>query len=173
MISEEAIEKGTGRSWTSWLDFFNSVGAQELTHQQIAERASSAGAPPWWGQMVTVAYEQHIGRRVLGQDCDGRFNVSASKTCEGTIDGTLDRWVAAVRDRHDFADVAITRGPEVSSTERWRYWRCGLDDGSRIVVMVSAKSPLKAVISVQHERLESSVAVEHWRAYWKSLLQEV
>jgi hypothetical protein len=57
MISEEAIEKGTGRSWTSWLDFFNSVGAQELTHQQIAERASSAGAPPWWGQMVTVAVE--------------------------------------------------------------------------------------------------------------------
>jgi len=83
-ISPEAIEGGTGRSWDEWLAFFTSIGAEQLTHQEIVARASELGAPPWWRQMVTVAYEQHIGRRVPGQDCDGEFNLSASRTRPGT-----------------------------------------------------------------------------------------
>jgi hypothetical protein len=44
-------------------------------------------------------------------------------------------------------------------SEKWRYWRCGLDDGSRIVVTIGDKPPAKSVLSVQHERLDSAEEV--------------
>ena len=172
-LSPEAIEQGTGRTWDEWLAFFESIGASELTHRQIVEAASESGAPPWWRQMVTVAYEQHIGRRVPGQDGAGTFNVSASRTVEGSMDDALARWVAVVGDRTDHAGVGVTRGPDESRTDKWRYWRCGLADGSRVVVNISAKAPGKAVVNVQHERLEDAELVDHWRSYWKAVLASV
>jgi hypothetical protein len=172
-ISPAAIESGTGRSWDDWLKFFTSVGAEHLTHQEIVAKAMDAGAPPWWCQMVSVAYEQHIGRRLPGQDGDGAFAVSASKTRDGTIDEALARWIEVIDDRDEFSGIAISRGPDTSSTEKWRYWRCGLADGSRVVVNISAKSPSKSVVSVQHEKLESDELVAHWRDYWKATLSQL
>ena len=172
-ISPEAIEGGTGRSWDEWLAFFTSIGAEQLTHQEIVARASELGAPPWWRQMVTVAYEQHIGRRVPGQDCDGEFNLSASRTRPGTLDSSMARWVEVVEGRDEFSGVPVTRGPDLTSSEKWRYWRCGLADGSRVVVYVSARGPGKTVVNVQHEKLESDDVVGHWREFWKGLLQEL
>jgi hypothetical protein len=169
-ISPEAIESGTGRSWDEWLNFFTSIGAENLTHQEIVERAAESGAPPWWCQMVTVTYEQHIGRRRPGGDGNGAFNVSANKTVELAMDDALARWSELVGDRDEFDGVAISRGPDTSSTDKWRYWRCGLADGSRVVVNISAKSPTKSAVSVQHEKLESEDLVEHWREYWKTML---
>jgi hypothetical protein len=172
-ISPEAIQNGTGRSWDEWLAFFASVGAEQLTHHEIVEIAAESGAPPWWRQMVTVAYEQHIGRRRPGEDGDGAFNVSANKTLMGTIDEALAQWIELVGHRDEFDGVAISRGPAASSTEKWRYWRCGLSDGSRLVVNIYAKTPAKSAISVQHEKLESEELVEQWRNYWKATLHQL
>jgi hypothetical protein len=88
-MSDAAIEKGTGRSWESWLGVFAAAGADQLSHQEIVEVAGGAGAPPGWRQMVTVPFEQHLGRRVVGQVGDGVFNVSASKTVSGSLDDAL------------------------------------------------------------------------------------
>jgi hypothetical protein len=169
-LSPEAIEQGTGRSWDDWLDFFESIGASDLTHRQIVEAAAGLGAPPWWRQMVTVTYEQQIGRRVPGQDGDGTFTVSTSRTVVASMDEALARWVAVAGGRTDHSGVGVTRGPDESRTDRWRYWRCGLADGSRVVVNISAKGPDKSVLSVQHEHLEDADLVDHWRSYWKALL---
>ena len=105
--------------------------------------------------MVTVTYEQHIGRRVPGQDGGGEFSVSTSKTRAGTMDETIKRWIEVVSEREEFSGVAISRGPEVSRTDKWRYWRCGLADGSRVVVDVTDMTPAKSVISVPHEKFAS------------------
>jgi hypothetical protein len=170
-IGHEAIEKATGKSWSEWLVFFESIGAPQLNHKEIAQKAGDlGGAPPWWRQMVTVAYEQHIGRRVSGQDCNGQFSVSASKTIVGTLDVALEIWKTKAKGHTEFSDVPISRAPELSQTEKWRYWRCGLSDGSRISVNFSAKPQGKAVISIQHERLESMEQVEHWRKFWKEFI---
>lgn len=48
----------------------------------------------WWAQGVTVAYEQIIGRRVVGQSCEGDFAASASRTVPGDPDSVRDRWDA-------------------------------------------------------------------------------
>jgi hypothetical protein len=172
-ITPEAIERGTGRSWEEWLSFFDGIGASTLSHQEIVERATHFGAEPWWRQMVTVAYEQHIGRRMPGQDGSGTFSISVSKTVNGTVDGALDLWIGRVTGRSEFSDVAITRAPQVSVTEKWRYWRCGLADGSRLIVLFSARSPTKAIVNVQQEKVDSDELAAHWRAYWKQLLVDL
>ncbi len=169
-ISSEAIQKATGKSWDEWLKFFDQIGARELPHKDIAQKVYDTGTPGWWSQMVTVAYEQHIGRRVPGQDCDGEFTVSASKTFSGTMDAALETWKTLMAGRTELSDIAISHGPDISQTEKWRYWRCGLADGSRIQVNIYEKAPGKAALGIQHEKLESTEQVEHWRTYWKELL---
>jgi hypothetical protein len=173
MLSEETIQQATGMSWDEWLHFFDAIDAQHLSHQEIVERADELGTPAWWRQMITVAYEQHIGRRVAGQDLSGTFNVSASKTVPGSLDEALARWIELIGDCEEFTSVPISKGPEVRSTEKWRYWRCTLADGSRVVVNISTKPAGRSVISVQHEKLESTEQAEHWRTYWKALLRDL
>ncbi len=172
-ISTLAIEKGTGRPWEEWLAYLESINAPQLSHKEIAKKVYDKGAPGWWAQTVTVAYEQHIGRRVPGQDCDGEFSVSVGKTLDGTFDQALETWVKLVGGRNEFSEITISRAPEITTTDKWRYWRCGLADGSRVNVNIYQKVPGKAALSVQHEKLESSEQVEHWRPYWKELLKKL
>ena len=169
----EAIEKATGRSWEKWLEFFESIGAKDLSHTEIAKKVNETGTPGWWSQSVTVAYEQHIGRRKPGQRPDGKFDVSASRTIEGTMDETLDKWLELVEDIKEFNGVRLEGEPGISKTEKWRNWRCALSDGSRVVVGIYQKAPNKAGLGLAHEKLASAQLAEQQRSYWKSFLQKL
>ena len=76
-------------------------------------------------------------------------------------------WLA---DGEQLAGIAVTRGADVRRTDKWRYWRCGLADGSRVSVGIGDRQGGRAVLSVDHERLDSPQAVERWRAFWKGQL---
>jgi hypothetical protein len=172
-ISPAAIEKGTGKTWDEWITFFDAMDAASLPHKDIARKTlEDGGATGWWSQMLTVAYEQHIGRRVSGQDCEGEFSVSVSKTLNGDLDGALQWWLDAVDGVEAFSDVPVSSGPEISRTEKWRYWRAGLADGSRVTVHIYQKTPGKASLGIMHEKLESTDQIEHWRTWWKGFLRE-
>ncbi|MBX3576406.1 MAG: hypothetical protein KF723_04295 [Rhizobiaceae bacterium] len=173
-INTLAIEKGTGRSWRSWLKFLETIDARNLSHKEIADRVYKTGdASGWWAQSVATAFEQHIGRRAAGQDGDGTFQVSATAMVEGPMDAALARWLSLVAGAADFGGVAISRNPEVSRTEKWRWWRCGLADASRINLGISDRPGGKAGVGLSHEKLESAEAVEQWREYWKALLAQL
>ncbi len=173
-ISSEAVERATGKPLSSWISFLDARHAADLPHKDIAILLSNDGdVPGWWAQMLTVAYEQHIGRRVPGQDCTGEFSVSVSKTLSGSMDDALAWWIDLVDGRDEFSDIAITRGPDISETEKWRYWRIGLGDGSRVNVNIHQKDAGKASLGIQHEKVESQEQIEHWRAFWKAFLKGV
>jgi hypothetical protein len=173
-INTSAIGKGTGRSWEAWLAFLKSIDAETLSHKQIAERVAATGdATGWWSQSIAVAFEQSIGRRAPGQDNDGTFQLSASRTLPGTMDEALVAWTALVGERREFGGVAVTRGPETSRSEKFCYWRCALADGSRVSMSFYEKSAGRASIGLGHEKLVSASDVERWRAYWKALLKEL
>lgn len=170
----EAIENETGKSWNEWLAFFDKIGAKDLSHKDIALKVHESGwAGDWWAQAVTVAYEQHIGRRLPGQDSDGSFTVSVTKTYSGDLDETLAAWRKVADTHSEFNGTKLAKPVEVSKTEKWRYWRANLADNSKAVVYISKKSEDKCLLAIQHERLSSSAAVETWRAYWKEFLAEV
>ncbi|MGD9714027.1 MAG: hypothetical protein AB7V46_18505 [Thermomicrobiales bacterium] len=172
-IRDEAVIAATDHSLSHWYAFLETHRGSEMSHKEIAELLrTKGGVVPWWSQMLTVAYEQHIGRRVPGQDCDGEFSVSVSKTLNGmSMDEALAWWERSVAGKDMFADIPISRGPDTSMTEKWRYWRAGLADGSAINVNIYEKAPGKASLSVQHVQLESTDHIDHWRAHWKDFLR--
>ena len=167
----EAIEKATGKSWVEWRRLLERAYARELSHAQIAQKVSEhEGVTNWWSQTIAVAYEQHIGRRRPGQTSDGKYQVAVSRTVDGTLDEALRKWLTVLAGRQKFSGVSIKGAPTTSRSGKFRYWRCGLDDGSRVSVGVSQKQPGKAVIGLTHRNLKSLEHVERWRAFWKSRL---
>ncbi len=170
----DAIARATGTPWAAWLAWFEEVGGRDTPHRELAARlVAERGVDPWWAQMTTVAWEQHIGRRAPGQTCDGRFATSASRTLPGTMDEALTRWLAWA-DAHPTLDgVPLDGPPSVRQTETWRYWRCTLADGSRVNVNIAQKGADRATVGVQHEKLDDADAVARWRAFWRGVLASV
>jgi hypothetical protein len=174
----EAIERATGTGWDTWVAFLDGLGGQQLPHQDIARRAygrlaESTANAGWWAQNVTVAYEQHIGRRQPGQSCDGDYQVGVSRTFTGSMDQALAAWSMLVCGRGEFSGVLLEKEPATRSTEKWRYWRAALADGGRVSLDIYQKAPDKASMGINHTKLESPEAVEHWRAFWRTLLKEL
>lgn len=160
-----AFAEKTGKSWEGWLDFLEETGARTLSHKEIASRIVETGeASGWWAQGITVAYEQHIGRRKPGQRPGGGYEVSVSKTVAGTPEAALALW-GAVAEGLDTADGIAFAGPaETSASEKWRYWRRELVDGTRISATIGEKPGDKASIALTHARLADDAAVTRWRA---------
>ncbi len=127
----EGIETATHIPWAEWLDFFDSIGAKELEHKELAKKAydkmkDTQASRSWWAQSVAVAYEQHIGRRQPGQRSDGTIEVAISKTLTGTMDEALQTWLDSVKEKTEFSGVPIAAPPTMSQTEKRRHWACGL-----------------------------------------------
>ncbi len=171
-----AIETGTGITWSRWLTILEPHAA--LDHTALADCAlaairseGSSQNPEWWAQNVTVAFEQHIGRRVVGQKCDGSFSAGVSKTLPGTMDDVLERIAAATKDANTFADTPTDGTPTTSATDKWRYWRVKLADGSRVTITIQTKpSGDKSVAAVNHDKLPSAQVIDERKAWWREFL---
>lgn len=171
-ISDEAVKAATGKTWAEWVALLDSAGARNMPHKEIAQWLYDSGhlTLPWWGQMVTVGYEQRIGRREAGQRCDGEFTAGASKTLSGTLDSVLETWQARVKGVGDFNGVPLEGPPRVSSSDKWRYWRVNLADGTQVSVNIGLKSEGKIGLAVDHAKLADKDAADSWKAFWKSFL---
>jgi len=172
-----SIEDATKLTWDEWLEFLDSVHAEELNHTEIAEkvreklegRIESAG---WWSQGVTVAYEQHIGRREPGQRSDGSYETSVTRTLDGTKDD-----IFALCLKH-FEGVKTWNGKAVSNertsiTPVRSYWRCDLEGGSKVALSVEQKTPNKTMVAIAHTKLESAESKNDWQTFWKDVLDKL
>lgn len=167
----ENFATSTGRSWAQWLAFLDEQGAEGLSHADIAKLIDATGdASGWWAQSITVAYEQHIGRRAPGQRSDGTFEVSVSRTLQGSMDAVMARWDGHVSDTRSHDGVEVEGEPERTETPKWRYWRCVLADGSKVSATASARSETTAGLAVTHGKLADTDDKERWRKYWKGVL---
>lgn len=174
----KACEMGSGISWDRWLAIL--TPHSDASHTEIARVALAAieaegesSSPQWWAQSCAVTFEQAIGVRQVGQTYDGSFSVTVSRTLAGDMDEALSTWQTMTAGREDFAGTVIVGEPRVSSTEKWRYWRCDLDDGSKVSVNIQTKpAGDKSTLAVNHDKLASAADVEVWRAFWKSFPQK-
>lgn len=186
-----AAEKALGISADEWIKFFtiHPDGATK-SHTELARRAKSrldllaADYPEhaeknlnWWAQGVSIAYEYEIGLRVKGQQCDGGFAASASKTLNGTLDQAYEQWQRFVSEELFEVDgVAWGGQPRLTASEKWRYWRCSLANGMAVEVNFSVKKPAanndlqKVILGVGVTKLESSEQVEAVKTVWKKVL---
>jgi len=176
-MSDDAVAQATGRDWAAWKAHLDAAGAAEMDHAAIARSLKDLGVRPWWRQMVTVGYERMIGRRELGQTCAGTYAASASKTFAGDKDAALAAWQELVSERMQFAGATAAAEPRITRSEKWRYWRVDLDNGTRVTIGFSDKAGgragSRASIGVQHEKLADADAVGAAKAFWKDLLAQL
>lgn len=124
----------TQRGWPEWVALIDRMGGKELSHADIVPLVQNEIAHldlknhGWWAQGITIAYEQHIDHRIPGQQGDGTFASSVSKTVQGTMDTALSAWVAQVGGHTSFNGLEVTEAPTTSATTKWRYWRCRLEN---------------------------------------------
>lgn len=165
------LENGTGTSLAEWTDRLDATGGRDLDHTAIARMLVERWeVEEWWAQGVTVAYEQVIGRRVVGQSCDGDFSASASRTVPGTPTQVRDRWDAFMTEAR--RDGLGLEEPSLSDTAMWRYWRAAVADGSRVSVNITAKDEGRSTLGIEHKGLETADARTAWKDAWKGVLGE-
>lgn len=172
-ISDEAIYKATGAPWSHWLEVFTMMDAKELSHKEIARKlAEDHKVPGWWCQMLTVKFEQEIGRRKPGDSRDG-FSAGVSSTINGELDQVYQQWQKALEERKTYNTVVIAEQPTLTQTENWRYWKLKLKNSTRVYVNFSPKAPWKVLVQITHEKLSDESAIAPWKAYWRSVLEDV
>lgn len=183
-MDDTPVMRATGRELHEWFAILDGREARDLPHKDIARLLSSEyGVPGWWSQNVTVEYEKHIGRRETGQTQSGGYEGTATRTLAGTMDAALERWTArlpADLGRAEFDGVAFAGEPAVSRTEKWRYWRVSLADGTRVTVTIGEKpgGPAKAggpaaTIAVTSGKLTTREASARWKEFWRAYLSEL
>jgi len=165
-ISDEAVRAKTGKAWQEWIDTIDKAGGRAMSHQQVAALLSEKfGVPPWWTQMVTVGYEQAVGKRVRLQKANG-FAVSASKTVNlsaaAAFKAFSDAGKRATWMNDDFTIRKATAPRSLRIT-----WK---DGKSHVDVNIYAKGARKSQVSLQHSKLTSARTATQMKRYWGDAL---
>ncbi len=166
-ITSTAVKKATGKTWREWLGLLDKAGAAKLPHKDIVQRLQKAyRLPDWWGQMITVGYEQARGLRLKHQKPDG-FEISVTKTIAAPVDRAFAAWrESALREQW------LPRTPlTVRKATPHKSIRILWGDASTLSVNFWPKGSLKCQVVPQHAKLPSPDAAEKMKAYWADKLE--
>lgn len=167
-LSDASLHERTGRGWDEWFAVLDAWGATGRSHTEIARwLVAERQLDNWWAQSVTVGYEQARGMRAPGQQSNGDFVASVTRTVAVPVDRLFEavtdeplrgRWLPGGRLR-----VRTATAP--------RSFRADWADGpSRITVWFTPKGAAKAEVAVVHEKLPGAEAVAEVKAYWRERL---
>lgn len=166
-ISDERVRSATGRSHEEWFRLLDAAGATAWTHAAIARWLSHEhDVDGWWAQGVTVAYEQARGMRLPGQQSDGTFSASSSRTVASSKSDVYDALLAHLTDV--YGEPASTSPTARYAAARWRTpeWELGVSVGesggrTRAVLTrakLSAEVELAAVKNELRDLLDTALA---------------
>ncbi len=173
-LTDKTVKKATGKGWNDWFAILKQEEADQLIHKDIARLLTDKyKIDGWWAQSITVEFERYLGRRQVGQVKSGTFQTAVSKTMPGNLDQVFDLWLEAVKGAEEFNSIPLAGKPAISKTEKWRYWRVNLKDGSKITITVGFKSEDKSVLTFSNEKLKDQDAIESWKAFWKDYLKKL
>lgn len=169
-VTDAAVEKATGRNWAAWLKLLDGAGCRTMSHREIVavvKAKHDVGA--WWGQMITVGYEQARGLREVHQKADG-FSASASRTIGVPLAELYRAWAEAPRRRTWLPPLAVT----LKSSSPPRSMRLELKDAAGTVRLeFTARDSAKSVVTVQHDRLANARDVKKMKSLWGDALQRL
>ena len=67
--------------------------------------------------------------------------------------------------------MRVAEEPSFSRTDKWRYWRVRLADGSKVAASISAKPGGEAAsATVESGKLGGRADIGRWKACWKAYL---
>ncbi|MGP6174194.1 hypothetical protein [Corynebacterium sp. A21] len=178
MGAKDRFLNGTGKTFDNWMEQIGAGGRpiEEMSHREIARTAEGLGASAWWAQGIAVEIERHIGRRQVGETSAGTVSVSVSKTIPGEWVATFRDFVAFLATRRDDLPGELLAEPVISETEKWRYWKAKLSDGSTVAINcsdvsnASKSATKKACFSIEHDALGHLNLREPLKDHWRKIL---
>jgi hypothetical protein len=152
----------------------DAIDARNLDHKQIAlkvyeELDGTVERLGWWTQAVTVAYEQHIGRRIPGQRPDGTFQTSVSRATALGMEELMHRWTAFAAQDESVQGLVIG-DLRVSGTDRRITWRTKAGDGSSVIVTSEPRRNGTASIVAAQIGLATLEANDEARERWATIV---
>ena len=162
-MSDAAVSKRTGRTWAQWVDVLDAREAGDKPHRGIVEIVSSLGTPDWWSQMVTVGYERIRGLRERGQQRDGGYEASKSRTYNVPVATLFDAFLNARR-RNRWLPVRVA----VRSSVRPKRMRIEWDDKTVVQVGFLDKGRSKSAVAIQHQKLRDKAAANAMKSAWSN-----
>lgn len=172
-INTAKFKDATGRDFSEWLAYLSKIKAEALSHKEIAAHLTErAGVDGWWAQSITVAYEQHSGRRHPGQRKDGTFSANVSRTLDGPPDRWFRAWCKLMAGEQFIAGQKLSAAPTTTDPKSGPNWRCKFADGSRVVMGMTEISPGKCRAALEHLGLTKD-AVSAAKSYWRSKLDDL
>ena len=169
-VGSAAVQRATGRAWNEWLTVLDRAGARLMPHKDIARLLSRKFAvPDWWGQMVTVGYEQARGLRAVNQRSDG-FAANASRTVDISIARLYEAWSDPSARARWLPDAPLEVRRSTGGKSIRMAWMAG---ASSVNVSFHAKGAQKCQVAVEHSKLASATAARRQKAYWSDALDRL
>ncbi|RKR75083.1 hypothetical protein [Frondihabitans australicus] len=132
-LSDAKLAARTGRSAAAWYEILDAEGAVRLSHEQIVDLLVEVyEAPEWGARAVAVRYQHDHGILLPGEQPDGTFEVSVSRSLRGSQPALLDLAIASVNAAVKQEPTEVHRLPE-RSLARWE-----LDGGDVLEARVGA-----------------------------------
>lgn len=170
-ITQDKIKSATGKSWQHWLQLFESIDAKDLSHKDIVKKlAEITNVDGWWLQMVTVKYEQVIGRRETGQEKDGTYTMGVGKVVNSTMDDVFALWQEVAVPGKNYNGQQMLSDPKSTTSEKWRYWRAEFSDGTKAVVGIHQQKPGKVGFAIDQQKCQTKAQAEQWKAFWRTFV---
>jgi hypothetical protein len=147
-LSDAAVAARSGRSVREWLEILDAEAATRLSHDQIvALLVDVYEASEWGAQSVAVRYQQERGIPLPGQQADGTFQVSVSRSILGPQSALLDLAIARATALAEQDPTEVHRLPDRTTAE----WT--LANGDLLTARVGAPSRDKCAVSLVQSRI--------------------
>ncbi len=169
-MSDEAIQRNTGKSWDEWFALLDAWGATERTHGEIARFVNDTyDFGGWWAQGVTVGYERARGMRKRHELTDG-FAINASKTMAAPVERLYAAFLdEPLRDQWLEPGTLRQRTSQLNRSARFDV----VASGTLLTVTFSAKGEAKASVHLQELKLPVADDVEPRKVFWKARLNHL
>jgi hypothetical protein len=162
-MSDAAIKEKTGCPWERWVKTLDHYGAEEMSHSEIAKLVRDKfKIPSWWTQTVAVGYERIKGLRARGQQRDGTYEASKSRTYNVPVAKLFDAWSKASLRRRWLNGAAVT----VRTATAPKSMRLGMKDGTIVAVGFQSKGESKSSVAVQHTKLSDRDSANRLKQFW-------
>jgi hypothetical protein len=166
-MNDAAVRENTGRGWEEWVRTLDTHDAHTLPHTTIAKIVGSTyGVPSWWAQTVTVGYERIKGLRVRGQQRNGTFGMTISRTFDVPVATLFDAWANPATRRRWLGETGV----KVRTATAPKTMRLGWPDGAIVAVGFTSKGPAKSSVALEHAGLPSREAATALKQAWADRL---
>jgi len=166
-MSDAAVQEKTGCTWERWVRSLDHHGGATMSHADIAKLIHEKyKTPGWWAQTVAVGYERIKGLRTRGQQRNGTYGATKSRTFNVPIETLFDAWMNP-KTRGRWLNGAKVR---VRTATAPKSMRLDWTDGSIIAVGFTAKGRDKSAVALEHSKLPSRDAAALVKQEWAERL---